>query len=218
MRTWTLALSVCAHALAIGAVIVAPIFATDDLPHPRRALTIEPITIIDPPPPAPIRPPSTPPASASSSAPITEPNELPPIDAPAPEPARYVEDVADSGGGIASVGLVPGNEPTAPPVPAPSPVPPVRVGSGIRTPTRISYTAPVYPPLAIASKTEGVVILEAVLDEDGVVRNVMVLRSIPLLDDAAIQAVSRWRFTPTLLNGTPVPVVMTVTVAFTLKK
>jgi len=72
--------------------------------------------------------------------------------------------------------------------------------------------------LAIDARKEGVVILEAVLDEEGAVRNVRVLRSIPLLDDAAIQAVSKWRFTPTLLNGTPVPVVMTVTVSFQLTK
>jgi protein TonB len=63
---------------------------------------------------------------------------------------------------------------------------------------------------------QGVVILEAVIGEDGTVQNVRVLRSKPLLDDAAVEAVRQWRFTPTLLNGQPVPVVMTVTVAFTL--
>jgi protein TonB len=50
------------------------------------------------------------------------------------------------------------------------------------------------------------------------VREVKVLRSIPLLDDAAVQAVSQWKFTPTLLNGVTVPVVMTVTVTFALQK
>jgi protein TonB len=55
-----------------------------------------------------------------------------------------------------------------------------------------------------------------VIGEDGTVQNVRVLRSKPLLDDAAVEAVRQWRFTPTLLNGQPVPVVMTVTVAFTL--
>ena len=48
-------------------------------------------------------------------------------------------------------------------------------------------------------------------------RDVRVLRSVALLDAAAIAAVRQWRFTPTLLNGTPVPVIMTVTVAFNLK-
>jgi protein TonB len=45
-----------------------------------------------------------------------------------------------------------------------------------------------------------------------------VLRSIPLLDEAALKAVRQWRYTPTLLNGIPVPVIMTVTVTFTLDR
>jgi protein TonB len=61
------------------------------------------------------------------------------------------------------------------------------------------------------------VILEAVIAEDGRVRDVRVLRSIQLLDQAAIDAVRQWRFTPTLLNGVPVPIVMTVTVNFELQ-
>jgi protein TonB len=64
---------------------------------------------------------------------------------------------------------------------------------------------------------QGVVILEAVIDETGRVTNVRVLRSIPLLDQAATQAVRQWQFAPTLLNGEPVPIVMTVTVSFELK-
>jgi len=76
--------------------------------------------------------------------------------------------------------------------------------------------APTYPPLARAAGVEGVVILEAVIAEDGSVRDVRVLRSNPLLEAAALEAVRQWRFSPTLLNGEPVPVVMTVTVAFRL--
>ena len=65
---------------------------------------------------------------------------------------------------------------------------------------------------------QGIVILEAVISETGRVRDVRVLRSIPLLDNAAIDAVRQWQFTPTLLNGQPVPIVMTVTVSFELKR
>jgi len=64
---------------------------------------------------------------------------------------------------------------------------------------------------------EGVVILEAVIGEDGSVRDVRLLRSVPLLDGAAMDAIRQWRFSPTLLNGQPVPVVMTITVAFKLR-
>ena len=59
-------------------------------------------------------------------------------------------------------------------------------------------------------------ILETVIGTSGGVDGVRVLRSIPLLDDAAIEAVRQWRYTPTLLNGVPQPVIMTVTVNFEL--
>ncbi len=55
-------------------------------------------------------------------------------------------------------------------------------------------------------------ILEALIGVDGRVADAKVLRSVPLLDQAALDAVRQWEYTPTLLNGAPVPVVMTVTV------
>ena len=76
---------------------------------------------------------------------------------------------------------------------------------------------PVYPPVAQAARVQGVVILEAVIGPDGRVTDVSILRSVPLLDDAAIEAVRQWEYTPTLLNGVPVPVIMTVTVNFQLR-
>jgi protein TonB len=79
------------------------------------------------------------------------------------------------------------------------------------------HVDPVYPALAQSSRKEGIVILEAVIDARGAVESVRVLRSQPLLDAAAVAAVQQWRFTPALLNGQPVPVVMTVTVNFSLK-
>ena len=79
------------------------------------------------------------------------------------------------------------------------------------------YVAPAYPPLARTARVEGTVILEAVLDTEGRVREARVLRSVPLLDAAALEAVQQWTFTPTRLNGDPVPVVLTVTVVFSLR-
>jgi protein TonB len=93
----------------------------------------------------------------------------------------------------------------------------VRVGGEIRPPQKVTDVAPSYPPIARAAHVEGIVILEAVIGEDGAVRDVRLLRSIPLLNAAAVEAVRQWRFTPTLLNGQPVPIVMTVTVAFKLR-
>ena len=70
---------------------------------------------------------------------------------------------------------------------------PVQVGGSISRPERIHYVAPDYPPLARAARREGTVILEAVLDTDGRVREARVLRSVPLLDAAALEAVQQWR-------------------------
>jgi TonB family protein len=70
--------------------------------------------------------------------------------------------------------------------------------------------------MAKQARVEGTVILEATISAQGRVNDVKVLRGIPLLDNSAIDAVRQWRYSPTLLNGTPVPVIMTVTVNFRL--
>jgi protein TonB len=93
---------------------------------------------------------------------------------------------------------------------------PVRIGQGIDPPRKTLHVAPVYPAVAQAAGVAGVVILEATIDREGRVANARVLRSIPLLDQAAVDAVRQWQFSPTLLNGAPVAVIMTVTVNFTL--
>ena len=67
-----------------------------------------------------------------------------------------------------------------------------------------------------AAKVQGVVVLEAQIELDGRVCHARVLRSIPRLDQSAIDAVMKWRFTPATLNGVAVPVIMTMTVNFTL--
>jgi protein TonB len=92
----------------------------------------------------------------------------------------------------------------------------VRVGGNIRAPVRTHVVDPVYPPTARAASVQGVVILEIVVGEDGAVADARVLRSIPLLDQAALDAARQWRYEPTLLNGVPTRVIMTATVNFTL--
>jgi periplasmic protein TonB len=107
--------------------------------------------------------------------------------------------------------------PTPPPPPPPGwPANAVRVGGNMKQPVKTKHVAPVYPPIAQSANVQGVVILETVIGVDGKVQDSRILRSIPLLDQAAIDAVKQWEFTPTLLNGTPVPVIMTVTVQFSL--
>jgi protein TonB len=91
------------------------------------------------------------------------------------------------------------------------------VGGNIKAPQKIRDVRPTYPPIAQSARVQGVVIIEATIGPDGKVTNAKVLRSVPLLDQAALEAVRQWEFTPTLLNGMPVPVIMTVTVNFTLQ-
>ena len=94
---------------------------------------------------------------------------------------------------------------------------PIRVGGNVAVPLRIRYVEPEYPDAARAAGTQGVVYIEAVIGADGSVTSVQTLRSAhPDLTGAAEQAVRQWRYTPTLLNGVAVPVIMTVTVNFKL--
>jgi protein TonB len=127
---------------------------------------------------------------------------------------------SSDGLGESTIGSGTGTSPVLPP-PPPSPKPAqtlVRPGGAIKEPKRISGRSPEYPPIARNAGVQGVVILEAVIDERGDVGHIKVLRSQPLLDQAAITAVQQWRYTPTLLNGVPVSVLMTITVNFTLQK
>ena len=90
-----------------------------------------------------------------------------------------------------------------------------QVGGAIIAPQRLDRA--VYPPQALAAGIQGAVLTEIVVDESGDVSEARVLRSIPLLDDEALRSVRAWHFTPTLVNGRPVPVRMTVTVNFTTR-
>lgn len=124
----------------------------------------------------------------------------------------------NSGNGAVALGAVP---PPPPPPPdaavSKSGMAPVRVGGNIRVPTKLKDVRPLYPPAAQTAGIQGVVIIEATIDVDGRVGDAKVLRSIPELDQAALEAVRQWEFTPTELNGVLVPVIMTVTVNFTLQ-
>ncbi len=110
---------------------------------------------------------------------------------------------------------------SASPPPAPEEPPdggaPIKVGSNIKGPTRIKAVPPVYPAEAAASKTQGVVVIEATINAAGVVSDARVVRSVPIFDQAALDAVRQWRYNPTFVNGLAVPVIITVTVNFSLE-
>jgi protein TonB len=94
---------------------------------------------------------------------------------------------------------------------------PIRPGGQIEPPVKLHDAAPVYPEIARKARVSGYVIVEAIIGTDGRVTSARVLRSSPLLDQAALAAVLQWAYRPTMLNGVPVSIIMTVTVTFTLK-
>lgn len=92
---------------------------------------------------------------------------------------------------------------------------PVRIGGQIQPPTRVKDVKPIYPAIAQTAKVSGSVTIEATIGVDGKVADAKVVQSVPLLDQAALDAVRQWEYMPTLLNGVPIPVVTMVTVNFT---
>jgi len=103
-----------------------------------------------------------------------------------------------------------------PPQP-PGTLSPVRAIGSIKPPKLIKEIKPVYPEKAKEAKVEGEVILEATTDIYGRVQNVKVLKSIPLLDQAAVDAVRKWVYEPMIIDGKPRGVIFTVTLTFHLK-
>jgi TonB family protein len=95
---------------------------------------------------------------------------------------------------------------------------PARVGSQVAEPKKLKHVAPRYPEDARRAGLTQAVVLECVIDPRGAVSRVDVLDGVPPLTDAALSAVRQWRYTPTLLDGVAVPVIMTVTVNFKLSE
>jgi TonB family protein len=93
----------------------------------------------------------------------------------------------------------------------------VRVGGKIREPRKVKDARPRYPEAAKELRIQGGVVVECLITAEGKVTNVRVVRGLyKILDDAAIEAVRQWEYTPTLLEGVPVPVIMTVVINFRL--
>jgi TonB family protein len=90
----------------------------------------------------------------------------------------------------------------------------VRVGGNVRPPVKVVDVLPVLPEEAARAGVRGTVVLEVTIDVDGTVKDARVLRSVPMLDAAALEAVRQWRYEPTNIGGKPVPIITTVSVAF----
>jgi periplasmic protein TonB len=218
-------LSIATHLVLVAAAVVVPLFAPNVLPAPATTLMAFISRDVQPPP-----APAAPLARASSARSEAPPNaDTNPFAAPVVSPAT----VAPEGVGEMTKGLIQGVEGGVgnvldgalgtrvdlppPPPPRAEPDEPRRVGGIITKPTKIHDVMPVYPAIAQSSRVSGLVIIEATIGPRGDVLDAAVLRGHPLLDAAALNAVRQWRFTPTLLNGKAIAVVMTVTVDFKLR-
>ena len=120
-------------------------------------------------------------------------------------------------GGVLGEALDISLTPPPPPPAPPAPRGPVRVGGQIAAPTLRHRVEPIYPPVAVSAHLEGAVILEAIVDENGQVAGVKVIRSAgALLDNAALAAVKQWRYEPLQLNGIRAKFLLTVVLSFNL--
>jgi protein TonB len=221
-------ISLVGHLVLVTTLLLASILAPDLLPTPRSLVlafhdTTRIVRLVD------IELPTVRPAhsaqsrgaSPSSSAVGSLPGSVP-LSAPA-----GVGTETDTGGSILPgasldfIGTGSGFEGPAIPGVVEAPPPPtsgpIRLHSGVDAPRKVAGAVPTYPALARSSRVTGAVIIEATIDERGNVAATRILRSIPLLDQAAVDAVRSWKYEPARLNGQPVAVLMTVTVNFALQ-
>ena len=216
--------SIATHAGLLGLLVAVPVLSQEPLPEPAaltiKAFLVEPALAPAPPPP--------PPPAAAHTAPRTPAMPLPsttlqvPVVVPAELKPEEAMDLGIEGGTPGGVeGGVPGGvvggvvgglgESAAPTVPRV-----VRVGGEVKEPTKLRNVNPTYPDVAVSGRIEGTVVLEATIAPNGKVAEVRVVRSLPLLEKAAIDAVKQWVYSPTLIDGVPVSAIMTVTVRFQL--
>jgi protein TonB len=218
----------------ISGPLLAGLYFTDTINMKRFASTF----LIAPPPPPP--PPPAPAVAAVKSppthkvfensgkllAPIAIPQKVAEIkEAPLPPDADGWGGVPGgvpggvAGGSIGGVlGGVIGGKTMTPVTPKEIKRAPVRVGGHVREPRAIKQIEPAYPPLARQTHMQGVVVIDAILDEHGNVVEMKVVSGPPLLMQAALAAVSQWKYEPTYLNDEPVAVQMNITVTFRLSQ
>lgn len=222
-RRWSvLPVSIAIHAIVLTVFLLSPWIGDAELPmvgSPLQAFAVE-----APPPPPPPPAPVTVAAPRPTAAPTEAPEDI------AEEPPARADSNEEAPPGAISFGDGPavearasllgdlGKTPVPPPPPPPEPPKPVKVGGLIREPKKLVHVAPIYPEIARLSRLEGKVTVEAILDATGKVESVRVLNSTPLFEEAAVRAVRQWRYSPTTLNGVPVPVLMTITVVFSLSR
>ncbi len=225
----TIPIAYICEIILVGIMILVPLIYTEALP---KAVVSISIAAPPPPPPPPPPPAAAPPvrvirqitAEDMMRAPTVIPKTIQQIkDQPTPPPSASVGVVGGVPGGMpgGAVGGVLGSILTSsapPPPPPPKAETPkrIRVGGNVEAAKAIYKPSPEYPPLAKMARIQGTVRLAAVISKDGTIQDLKMLSGHPLLVQAAMSAVQKWRYQPTLLNGEPVEVETEIDVNFTL--
>jgi len=229
----TVVLSVIAHVVSVAVLVLIPLLQT-------QALTIAPVDVslllprVEKRQAVPVfsaQPQVQRHSRADSSVPLfTAPQSVPAQIVYVDEPPKPdfgffpVTGVGSRGPGFGNGAMeVGGPVIDPPPPPPPSPPPPIvnarpyRRGGDVQAASLIYEVKPVYPPIARITRTQGTVVLEAVINKQGTIDTLRVLSGHPVLAQAALDAVKQWKYQPTILNGDPIEVLTTVTVMFTLQ-
>ena len=219
--------------IIIGLFVLVPLIYTEALPSAQL------MTFLAAPPPPPPPPPPPAPAVAPKIVKRVTVEDIMKAPTVIPKTIARIKDEpepAPQSGTVGVVGGVPGGMPggtvggvlggiiggvlsnAAPPPPPPKAATPkrIRVGGQVESAKLIFQPKPEYPPLAKMARIQGTVRLEAIISRDGTIQDLRVVSGHPLLVKAAMEAVQRWRYQPTLLNGDPVEVVTEIDVNFTL--
>jgi len=224
-------ISLVIHVVVIAALVIAPLLFTQviDVHNLQLTYLVAPAAPAAPAPAAPVAIQKAAPRKllalnpAKLTAPALVPRHIAVVrEAPEPEISGGVTG-GIAGGAVGGVlGGIIGSEGPAPPPPistpvatTPKPKEVLRVGGNVRPPRKLIAPAPQYPPLAKSARIQGVVVIDATIDERGNVVNAKAMEGPSLLVPEALRTVMLWKYEPTYLNGVPYPVQMTVTVSFT---
>jgi periplasmic protein TonB len=227
-NTWAVVGSLGFQLLLLAALIIVPLYFTDPLPAKREMVT----PLYAPSPAAAssnqttFRAPASTPTYASSKSSISSPVQKT-QEAPATPAGAAGAVIGGVPGGV--VGGIPGavlgdvlgstrSAPVLAKAPAAMPIKRIRLAPRIVEANLVHDVPPTYPPEAGRARIEGTVVLLAVIGKDGSVQNVRVESGLPILAQAAIDAVKQWRYRPYLLNGEPVEVDSKITINFTLSR
>ena len=231
-RPWTVAASLTLQTGLVAVAIILPMLHPEIL-HPKFEMPIY----------LPMRPRPIPVQMTETTAARTTARSAPPlyvtsVPTTLPSPRREVAVISEAPDitGVfsatplsGSYAVIPGGtgilpERGSPPQPTPvSPKPelpkgPMHVSTGVQSALLVFGPKPVYPPLARTARVQGIVRIQAIIATDGAIKNLQLIGGPPLLVKAALDAVERWRYRPTLLNGSAVEVITEIDVNFTLSQ